>query len=108
MNIVLTNRRNNNMYNYVMLIGKVKAVSEKPEADRKTVQISLGVQRPFKNAEGEFPVDVLEVFAFELLADIALERIEVGKAITIKGRLVPHGEFAIIVAERIMFAEEMA
>ena len=96
------------MYNYVMLIGKVKAVSEKPESDRKVAQISLSIQRPFKNEEGEFPVDVLEVFAFELLADIALERIEVGKSITIKGRLVPHGNTAIIVAEQLMFAEEMA
>lgn len=96
------------MYNYVMLIGKVKAVSEKPESDRKTAQISLSVQRPFKNEEGEFPVDVLEIFAFELLADIVLERIKVGRSITVKGRLVPHGDFAMIVAERIMFAEEMA
>lgn len=77
------------MYNYFMLIGKVK------EADKKALK--LAVNREFGVGEDIIPINVENLFKF-----IPLEIIKVGKIINVKGRILVHKDNTIeLVGERI-------
>lgn len=82
------------MYNYFMIIGNV--------AEIESSFVTVKVQRPFKNAQGEFEFDYLVVETPEYVGQMTNEGFKVGDHISIKGRMIPSGTQARLIGERIM------
>ena len=77
------------MYNYFMLIGRVlKEVELKEfEGGKKMVNLFIAVSRPFKNFEGSYESDCLNVSLWSFLAEAAVDKIKKGKRVGVKGRI---------------------
>ena len=93
------------MYNYVMLIGKIKNY-EKITEDEYVLR--LACRRPFKGVFGEYKTDVFNICVPGVLGSILKDRgNNVDETITVKGRLVPMigGDTSRIIAERIIYMD---
>ena len=96
------------MYNYVMLIGKVKEIKDEMIVNTRTTHLVISCARPFLNAEGVRETDDIDVRLCEFLADVAKEKVAVGETITVKGRLCQsnHPSLCYVVGERLIFMEQ--
>lgn len=104
------------MLNKVIITGRLTA---KPELKTTTsgtsvTSFSLAVQRNFKNAQGEYDTDFINVVAWRKQAEFASNYFDKGQLITIVGSLTSRryedGEgnkrtAFEVVAEELMFAE---
>ncbi len=104
------------MYNYFLISGKIL---NKPEIKdvgdgKKVVNLLIGVQRSFKNMDGEYSYDTLKISLWEFLADYASDAFKKGKEVGIKGRIVPvevdlgddkKAIYHNLIGERIVFNE---
>lgn len=93
------------MYNYVMLIGKIKNF-EKVAEDEYVLR--LACRRPFKDVFGEYKTDVFNIQVPGVLGSILEDRKNnIDKTITVKGRLFPQfgGDASRIIAERIIYMD---
>ena len=104
------------MYNYFQIIGRLLTEPELHELGegKKVVNVLLGVNRPFKNMDGEYSMDTLKISLWDFLADYANDTFKKGRMVSIKGRIAPieveiaEGKKAIyhnLVGERILFYE---
>ena len=77
------------MYNYFMLIGWVLNDIELKEFEggKKMVNLFLKVTRPFKNFDGQYESDSLNVSLWSFLAEAAVDKIKKGKKVAVKGRI---------------------
>lgn len=82
------------MYNYFMLIGIIMDDIELRDLGegKRVVNLTLAVQRDFKNQEGEYSYDYIRVSLWDFLADIASDNLKKGKKIGVKGRIYPRKE----------------
>ncbi len=78
------------MYNYFMLVGRIaRDVEIKTLEDgRNVLNLLIVVQRPFRNAEGEYENDLLRVTLWESTAEIVSDNVRKGAMIGVKGRIV--------------------
>lgn len=93
------------MYNYVMLIGKIKNYEKITEDD---YVLKLACRRPFKDVFGEYKTDVFNIWVPGVIGSILEDRDNnVDETITVKGRLVPtiEGNTSRVIAERIIYME---
>lgn len=65
---------------------------EKPELivsekGNKYCNVYMGVEKPYKNQEGETDVDSFKITCFKTLAEDLCEKLKKGKKIIIKGRI---------------------
>ena len=102
------------MYNYFMLVGRIL---NEPELimlneGKKVVNLLIGVQRSFKNMNGEYEFDTLKVSMWDFLADYAKDTFKKGNTVGLKGRMSPvdvelsEGKKAIyqnLIVERVIF-----
>lgn len=75
--------------NQLVLVGRlVKDVEvEKLEDGRRVANITLAIQRPFKNQEGVYECDFINCIAFDHISDSIKSYCEKGDLIAVKGRL---------------------
>ena len=104
------------MYNYFMIFGILQ--SEPVLIDlgegKKVMNLLIGVQRPFKNIDGEYLYDTVKLSLWDFMAEYAAGVFKKGKQVGIKGRMSPievdlgDGKKAIyhnLVGERVVFYE---
>ena len=75
------------MINQVMLVGRITKIEEKENEEIKTANITIAVNRSYKNTDGIYETDFI---SFVLLGNIAtnvLEYCQKGDLIGIRGRL---------------------
>lgn len=77
------------MLNQLVLVGRI---THEPEPvilaeGKKVLKFQLAVQRGFKNYEGEYDTDFINVTCWEGLATIVESYIEKGNMIAVKGRI---------------------
>ena len=78
------------MYNYFMLIGYVTSeINTKETKVGTVVNLALRVRRDFKNPDGRYSWDVINVSLWENMANIALDKIKKGSKVIVKGRVKP-------------------
>ncbi|MDL2292146.1 single-stranded DNA-binding protein [Acholeplasma sp. OttesenSCG-928-E16] len=77
------------MLNQVILIGRIAHDPELKtlEDGRKVSEISLAVQRAFKNLDGEYDCDFIKIVLWEGLATSTENYCKKGTMIAVKGRL---------------------
>ncbi len=96
------------MYNYVMLIGKVKKIYGVWVINKEVIHLVVRCVRPFKNADGEYEYDDIDVVICDVLADFVKENLKGGDYVTVKGRLHSsnYQTLCYVVGERILTAKE--
>lgn len=92
------------MYNYVMLIGKVKEVREETVVNNTVTHLVISCMRPFQE-DGMYKTDDIDVRLYEFMSDMAKEKLKVGQTITVKGRLHQsnHPSLCYVIGERIIW-----
>ncbi len=76
------------MYNYVMLIGRLaKDVEIQAVGEKEKTVLTIACQREFKNPDGNYDTDFINVTVWGPLANIAKEHFHKGDALSVKGRL---------------------
>lgn len=84
------------MLNQIVLVGTLKEV--KSVGDVRVLVVD--VERNFKNTEGFYEHDLINVAAMNTLAEYA-EDIGIGSLVGIKGRLASNDDVVTIVCEKI-------
>ena len=77
------------MYNYFFIIGRLcEDVELKKTTDgKKFSTIRLAVNRPFKNSEGTYDTDFLNVTVFDAYCDSIKSYLKKGSSLAVKGRI---------------------
>ena len=88
------------MYNYFMIIGKLKKYNE------ETKEATLELLPDFPNQYGKRDPYELVVCIPEMLNSLFKDNDFVNKKIIVKGRLNPHAIWCSLTAERIIFLGE--
>ena len=101
------------MLNQVVLVGRQTATPEVKKGESSSYcNITLAVPRAFKNAEGVYETDFINVTTFGAVAENTCEYVQKGDIIGIKGRLqtdtytTESGEKRtkmVVIAEKVTF-----
>lgn len=101
------------MLNQTIIVGRVvnEVKVNKTESERNVANITLAVPRSFKNVDGEYDTDFIDVVLWGNIAENTAEYVKKGDLIGIKGRLQSrevekyHEKFKVleIVAEKVTF-----
>ena len=77
------------MINTFIIEGKLKEISEIKETEKgiKYCHIVMTVERNYRNSEGHFDVDLIEVELWRGIAEICTENSKVDDTISIQGRI---------------------
>ena len=93
------------MLNQVVLVGRLvedpKVITN--ESGKKFSNITIGVPRPYKNKDGLYDTDFIEVTLWNNIAENTAEYCKKGDIIGVKGKLKRTGIELKIVAEKITF-----
>ena len=88
----------------VGLILSIVGLKKSKETEKgKVSNITLAVQRPFKNANGEYETDFFPVAIWNGIAETTSQYCRKGDLIGVKGRLQSKDNVISIIAERITF-----
>ena len=92
------------MINNLILVGRLISKSEiRQEEEKPTLELTLGVQRAYKNLKGEYEKDEITVTLMGAAAEKTNELCSPGNLIGVKGRLqTKDGELKVMV-EKITF-----
>lgn len=93
------------MLNHIVLVGRLvnDPTIEELENGRKRSEITLAVQRAFKNEVGLYDTDFIPVALYEGIADNTANYCKKGDVIGIKGRLQIEEDKLMVVADRVTF-----
>ena len=77
------------MMNQMWLVGRITRDPEVNEVgdEKKVSNITLAVQRPFKNVEGEYETDFIDVTLWNSIASNTAEYCHKGDLVGVRGRL---------------------
>lgn len=77
------------MLNQVVLVGRLTSDLEAKETEsgKKVVSLTLAVPRSYKNMDGEYDTDFLDVVLWDTIAENTVEYCRKGDMVGIKGRL---------------------
>lgn len=90
------------MSNYVILIGRI--VNEPTiDSDTKNCEITLAINRAFKNEDGIYETDYIPVTLKGNIATNVVEYCKKGDIVGIKGRIARINEPMQIIADKVTF-----
>ena len=77
------------MMNSVMLVGRLTKTPElfSTESGKKGTYITLAINRPYKNADGEYETDYLDCMLWTGVAESAAEYCRKGDTVGVRGKL---------------------
>lgn len=94
------------MLNQVVMVGRLveKPIVEENENGKKVCNITLAVNRSYKNDEGIYDTDFIKCTLWNGIAENTVEYCNKGDAIGVKGRLECLGGSELqVVAEKVTF-----
>ena len=97
------------MLNQTVIVGKITTNPEIFETDggNKVTNLTLAVPRSYKNIDGEYDTDFLDIVLWKSIAENTVEYVKKGDLVGVKGRLetevVDNIKVARIVAEKVTF-----
>ena len=103
----MTKKGGKYMLNQVVLFGRItKDIELKGKDDEtKIANISIAVPRNFKNQDGEYETDFINVIAWNSVAENTKEFCKTGDLIGIRGRIQTYNNAIQIIAERVTFLQ---
>lgn len=93
------------MLNQIVLVGRLtnEPTIEELESGKKVSNITLAVQRPYKNTEGIYETDLIPITLWQGIAENTISYVHQGDLIGVKGRMQVKDEKLDIVAEKVTF-----
>lgn len=97
------------MLNQIILVGRLVEVSKTNETEdgKKISNITLAVPRAYKNTDGEYETDFIDIVLWEGIATNTSEYCKKGDIIGVKGRiqtkLIEEQKITELVAEKVTF-----
>lgn len=93
------------MLNQVMLVGRlVEDPKVKKSDDGKQVgNMAIVLSRPFKNSNGEYESDIINIDLFNDIAEKTSEYCKKNDVVGIKGRLSTNGNKISVIADKVTF-----
>lgn len=89
------------MLNQVVLVGRL--VNDIEDKESENVIITLAVGRAYKNEEGGYDTDFINVVISGTIAKNTAEYCKKGDILGVKGRVQSDGKEQLIIAEKITF-----
>lgn len=101
------------MHNLVCLIGRLSQdVNLEKEGGKDVARLTLAVQRTFKNEDGVFEIDYIDIVLYNMLATHTSEYCKKGDLVGIKGRLestqMASGSTLEVVVDKLSFLSSKA
>ena len=96
------------MLNQIVLVGRMvnEPIVEENENGKKVCVITLAVPRSFKNSEGEYDTDLIDITLWDSIAQNTTEYVKKGEIVGVKGRLQRlEGNSLQAVAEKVTFLQ---
>ena len=96
------------MLNQIVLVGRIKEIKE--DKKNKCGIMTLAVQQNFKNSNGEYDINFIDIKMFGGIAENTKEYCKNGDMVGIKGRLqkLENDKQLNIIAERVTFLSNKA
>lgn len=92
------------MLNQTVLVGRItKDVEIKKIEDKKYAILKLAIPRSFKNEEGNYDTDFIDVSIFDNIAQNIKEYCKAGDLVGVKGRLESKEDKLVLVGEKVTF-----
>ena len=102
------------MLNQSILVGRIVKDPEvrETESGNKVTNITLAVQRPYKNINGEYDTDFISCVLWKGVAETTAEYCKKGDLVGIKGRIQTrdveledetHKKYVEVIAEKVTF-----
>lgn len=93
------------MLNQVVLVGRInnEPAGMCDENQHNFTMIELVVPRSYKNADGIYENDNIEIKLYDAIATTTLEYVHKGDLVGVKGRLQNNDGKLIVIAEKITF-----
>ena len=102
------------MVNQIVLVGRIVKDPEirETESGNKVTNITLAVQRPYKNVNGEYDTDFISCVLWKGVAETTAQYCKKGDLIGIKGRIQTreveledetHRKYVEVIAEKVTF-----
>lgn len=92
------------MLNQVVLVGRI--VNELVKEDNKPVNLVLAVQRSFKNTEGLYDTDFINIMLWDNIASTTYEYCKKGDIVGVKGRLQTENNRLMVICEKLTFLQQ--
>ena len=89
------------MLNQIILVGRVQDIKQ----EQKKVVATLAIPQSFKNINGEYEVNIIDVSIYGTIAETTQEYAKKGDLIGVKGRLqrLEKDKTLEVIAERVTF-----
>lgn len=97
------------MINQITLVGRLveKAIVEETENGRKAVMITMALPRYFRNDDGEYETDFVQVSLVGQVAEATYEYCDKGDIIGVKGRIARlNGSDLQVIGEKVIFLSQ--
>lgn len=93
------------MLNQFVVVGRIKNIVKEEVEEKEVVTLELGVPRSFKNINGEYDTDLVEIMLIKGIAKNTLEFCKPGDLVGAKGtiRKLENDNKMSLVAEKITF-----
>lgn len=93
------------MLNQTVLVGRLVQDPEikELENDKKVCNITLAVNRSYKNADGEYETDFIPVTLWQGIAENTCEYCKKGELVGVRGKLQAREGKVEVVAEKVTF-----
>lgn len=93
------------MLNQVILVGRLVEDPEIKELEngKKVCNMTLAVQRSYKNENGEYETDFIDCTLWNAIATNVTEYCHKGDVVGVKGRLQSDNRTIIVAAEKVTF-----
>ena len=94
------------MLNQIVLVGRLvnEPTIEENESGKKVGVISLAIPRSYKNMNGEYDTDFVDVTLWNGIAENTTQYCKKGDIVGVKGRIQSHEDKSIsLVAEKVTF-----
>lgn len=91
------------MLNQIVLVGRIVKIEERETSTETTLSVvTISVPRSYKNINGEYDIDFIEVTLWNNIAKNTMEYCHKGDLIGIRGRIECNKELRIV-ADKITF-----
>lgn len=93
------------MLNQIVLVGRITKEPELKELEsgKKVCNLTLAVQKPFKNLEGVYETDFINTALWDHIAENTVNYCHKGDVVGIKGRLQSRDNKLEVVTEKLSF-----
>lgn len=93
------------MFNQIILVGRITSDPTIQELEgKKKCVITLAIPRSYKNSEGEYDTDFIDVILYGGIATNTIEYCRKGYLVGVKGRMERlSGEELSLIAEKVTF-----